>query len=274
METKGKVVSAGIISNERVCPGHYLMELESPGLAVKAVPGQFVNVLVSEELTDPFLRIPLGVHRITKKGISLFYKVVGTATRMLSGKIPGEKLNVLGPLGNGFDLGKETPEDKKPSLLVAGGHGTAPLYALAEELVKRGGEVTVFIGASSKNCVTLAEEFRTAGCEVRVATDDGSSGIKGFVTCAVNEFLEKELGGKTPEIYACGPEPMLAALARVTAQKGLRAQVSMDPYMACGTGVCRGCAVRTVTGLRLACKDGPVFYSDEIIWEKKEGCSP
>lgn len=273
MEVKAKTSTAKITSNKKICPGHYLMELEEDAIAKSAVPGQFVNVLAAEGVTDPFLRIPLGIHRIKKSGIALFYKVVGTATKILSEKKESETVDILGPLGNGFNLEKAKQKGKRINILVAGGHGVAPLYALAEEILKRKEKVIVFIGASSKKCVTLSKEFRKMGCGVTIATDDGSAGKKGFVTCAVQEYLVKELNGEKPEIYACGPKPMLEALSRVLAGRGLRAQVSIDPYMACGTGVCRGCAVLTTSGYKLACKDGPVFYSDEIVWKQGKGCS-
>jgi len=242
------------------------MEVEGPELSERSAPGQFVNVLVSPGVTDPFLRVPLGIHRIKKSGIALLYKVVGSATTILSQKKEGDEINVLGPLGNGFTLKASRKGKGGLNVLVAGGHGIAPLYALAEALLKKQEKVLVFIGASSKKFVPLSSELKKEGCEVKIATDDGSSGKKGYVTSLLREYFDGKPPEKNTKIYACGPSPMLEELSRMAAAEKVRAQVSVDSYMACGTGVCRGCAVMTVFGYKQACKDGPVFYSDEIIW--------
>ncbi|MFA6636266.1 MAG: dihydroorotate dehydrogenase electron transfer subunit [Candidatus Omnitrophota bacterium] len=273
MGATDKKIKAIVISNRKICDKHYLLEIKDDILGKKSVPGQFVNVLVDTRATDPLLRIPLGVHRIQRQGISLFYKVAGKATEMLSEKEQGEKVDALGPLGNGFNLRDSSASKNKQHILVAGGHGAAPLYALAEQLLKAKDEVLVFIGASSKKCVVLADHFRKLGCKVGVSTDDGTAGTKGYVTCLLKDFLSKRDAAKTSDIYACGPRPMLSQISRIAASAAIRAQVSVDPYMACGTGICRGCAVLTTAGYKLACKDGPVFYSDEIVWEKDKGCS-
>jgi dihydroorotate dehydrogenase electron transfer subunit len=273
MGETGKKIKASVISNRKICAKHYLLEIKDDILGEKSVPGQFVNVLVDTRATDPLLRIPLGVHRIHKQGISLFYKVAGKATEILSEKKQGETIDILGPLGNGFNLESIPFKGVKRNILVAGGHGAAPLYALAEQLLQTKNEVLFFIGASSKKCVVLADHFRKLGCKVRISTDDGSCGKKGYVTCLLKDFLSKRDTAEIVDIYACGPEPMLAELSSIAASEKLRAQVSVDPYMACGTGICRGCAVLTTAGYKLACKDGPVFYSDEIVWRKGKGCS-
>ena len=264
---------AKITANKKLYPGHYLLKIESGVLGKRSVPGQFVNVLVAEEGSDPFLRIPLGVHKIEKRGISLFYKVVGSATTILAEKKPGETIDILGPLGNGFDLKKTPRGSKRLNVLVAGGHGVAPLFALAETLLDKKEEVLVLIGASSRKGITLSAELKKIGCRVKTATDDGSAGKKGYVTGLVKECLDKKKRQEDLAVYACGPRPMLEKIAGIVHSKGLRAQVSVDPYMACGIGVCRGCAVMTTRGYKLACKDGPVFYSDEIVWEEGGGGS-
>lgn len=273
MGAKKKETKTKIISNERICEKHYLMELESEELGGKSVPGQFVNVLVLEEITDPFLRIPLGVHKIHKRGITLLYKVVGRATELLAKKRKGEEVSVLGPLGNGFTVNSGFGKEERTHLLVAGGHGAAPLFSLAEELLQKKQKVIVFSGASSKKCLVLEDEFKKIGCDVRIATDDGTRGARGYVTCLVEDALKKNIFGGKIEVYACGPKPMLEQLAKVVEKRGIAAQVSVDPYMACGTGICRGCAVMTKGGYKLACKDGPVFYSDQIVWGEGKGCS-
>ncbi len=247
------------------------MELRREGAGFDASPGQFVNVLAAGGVTDPLLRVPLGIHRIRKNGIALFYKVVGKATGILSRKRKGDPLDILGPLGRGFYPETGEKEEKKINVLVAGGHGAAPLYALAQREREKGKEVAVFLGASTKKHIVLSREFRQLGCRVKTATEDGSAGRKGYVTCLLEDLLKQKNGEFA--VYSCGPTPMLARLAELAAEKGIRARVSVDTYMACGTGVCRGCAIMTREGYKLSCTDGPVFYSDEIVWEEKlKGC--
>ena len=248
------------------------MEIESAFLAKNSSPGQFLNVKVSDKGTDPLLRVPLGISRITKKGIGLLYKVVGAGTEELSLKKKGEALDILGPLGTPFNTAGNGK--KQEAILVAGGHGIAPLYALAEELLKKKNKVAVFMGASTKGYIVLAKEMKSLGCDVKIATEDGSLGKKGYVTCLLAEHLSRQKADsrKPTAIYACGPRPMIAAVAREAARNGVVAQVSLDAYMACGIGVCLGCAVKTKTGYKMVCKDGPVFLSDEIEWEQAAVC--
>jgi dihydroorotate dehydrogenase electron transfer subunit len=262
-----RTVKARIISNARIAPDHYMMDLEERFLPGHSAAGQFVNIKVRDIGTDPLLRIPLGISRITKKGISVVYKVVGEGTKILKTREPGEYVDILGPLGKSFDTGGSGK--KRRAILVAGGHGIAPLYALAEELISQGSDVEVLAGAATKGHLVLIKELKRAGCTVKTATEDGSGGKKGYVTGLLSDRLaEKQDAKDLPEVYACGPRPMLAAVAREVAARGLTAQVSLDAYMACGIGVCLGCAVRTKTGYKMVCKDGPVFLSDEIEWEE------
>ena len=266
MKTK-KIVKARIISNAKIAPDHYMMDLEERFLAGHSAAGQFVNIKARDIGTDPLLRIPLGISRITKKGIRVIYKVVGEGTKILKTRKPGEHVDILGPLGKPFDT--DGNGKHQPAILVAGGHGIAPLYALAEELIRQKRNVEVFAGASTKGHLVLIKELKKTGCIVKTATEDGSLGKKGYVTCLLSGRLAIARDRKDPPaIYACGPRPMLAAVAREAAAYGLTAQVSLDAYMACGIGVCLGCAVRTKTGYKMVCKDGPVFLSDEIEWEE------
>ncbi|MBU1083973.1 MAG: dihydroorotate dehydrogenase electron transfer subunit, partial [Candidatus Omnitrophica bacterium] len=227
-----------------------------------AVPGQFVNVkLGAEEQTDPLLRIPLGVHKVKAGETSLMYKVVGRGTRLLSKKKAGEELDILGPLGNGFSV---MPEEHV--FIVAGGHGIAPLCFLAERLAKKK-KIKVFAGASGKTHIVCSDGIKDMGAELFTATEDGSCGHKGYVTEVMEQHLEKDKkSGKNITIYACGPRPMLKEVARIAGKHGIAAQVSLDEYMACGTGVCRGCAVKTKDGYKMVCQDGPVFDAREIVW--------
>ncbi|MFC1480000.1 dihydroorotate dehydrogenase electron transfer subunit [Candidatus Omnitrophota bacterium] len=264
---KKKIIQAKIISNRKIAVDHYVMELEAAHLGRTACPGQFVTVKVEEGTTDPLLRIPLGVHAVRNNGIDLLYKVVGAATELLRSKEKGETLGIVGPLGNGFDLDSLLCQKDSEALLVGGGHGVAPLYALAETIIKKKKKVDIFIGACAKKHVVCTKKLKKLGARVYVATEDGTGGYKGYVTGLLEKHLKKKTKNKTRQwVYACGPRPMLAELAKVTKKYKIEAQVSLDAYMACGVGSCRGCAVRTKDGYKLVCKDGPVFDAQEIKW--------
>ena len=259
---------AKVISNKEIAPEHYLLWFKAPGVSKKVKPGQFFNVRVADSY-KPFLRRPLGTHDIAAGKIAFLYKVIGEATTLLSAKKKGDVIDIIGPLGNGFNLKKENSV-----ILVAGGHGTAPLYALAKRLGIPKQKISVFIGAKTKKHVISTRDFRKLGAKVYVATDDGSSGHKGLVT----EVLQKKLKNyfsknpKTqkpknlPTVYACGPKPMLEAVAKIAGRYGIPCQVSLEEYMACGVGTCLGCAVKTCSGYKMVCKDGPVFDAKEIVW--------
>ncbi|MEA3489595.1 MAG: dihydroorotate dehydrogenase electron transfer subunit [Candidatus Omnitrophota bacterium] len=268
-KTEKKVVKRRILSNKKVAEDHYVMKIEAPRIARDFSPGQFVAVKAREKVTDPLIRIPLGIHRTRGKGLELLYKVVGPGTALLSAKKTGEKIDMLGPLGNGFDLSPLTAAGKKTAVIVAGGHGIAPLYPLAEITAKKAERTEFFIGTDTKDHVVRAEELKKLGIRVHIATEDGSRGFKGYVT----ELLKKQLKRTTKHetrttLYACGPRPMLAALAEIAGEMKISGQVSLDAYMACGIGACLGCAIRTVDGYKLVCKDGPVFDVHEIDWKR------
>jgi dihydroorotate dehydrogenase electron transfer subunit len=260
--------TAEIRGNRTAGEGYMVMDLYAPAVASSSSPGQFVNVKAREEgQTDPLLRVPLGLHAINGTSIKLLYKVVGNGTRALSRKKESERLDILGPLGNGFDLsGYETGGAGK-ALIVAGGRGVAPLYALAERLLEKGARVHFLYGASSKAHLVCIGEMREMRMTLETATEDGTEGHKGCVTDLVRGELGGDSeGGRPAGVFACGPRPMLAALAGIAAKAGVKLQVSLDEYVACGIGACLGCAVRTTAGYRMVCKDGPVFDASDIIW--------
>jgi dihydroorotate dehydrogenase electron transfer subunit len=268
---KKKTLKAKIISNNRIAPDHFVMELESAYLAKNSRPGQFVLVKVQENVTDPLLRIPLGVHKVRKKSIHLLYKVVGAGTELLHSREKGAMLSVLGPLGNGFDLSPliKVKGKNARAILIAGGHGIAPLYALAEAAKKKTGKIDFFTGACAKKHVLCVRELKKLGTKTYIATEDGTCGCKGYVTEPLRKYLEKNKQDlEDAAIYACGPRPMLAAVAKEAEKYKVPAQVSLDAYMACGIGTCLGCAIETTGGYKLVCKDGPVFDAQEIRWDK------
>ena len=275
---------AKILSNKKIAPEHYVLAFKLPKTAGKTTPGQFFNIRVSNAY-NPLLRRPFGAHKISPEKIEILYKVVGKATTILSAKKKGNVLDIIGPLGNGF----KAPSSASAAILVAGGHGVAPLCALATELTQShlpGGTVvppgrwdcgvrcgwvpklSVIIGACTKNHVVCEKEFKKLGAKVHIATEDGSKGRKGLVT----DLLKKHLNRQTRKpanpqtIYACGPKAMLKAVAKIAARYSIPCRVSLEEYVACGTGTCLGCAVKTRSGYKLICKDGPVFDSKEIIW--------
>ncbi|MFH1877781.1 MAG: dihydroorotate dehydrogenase electron transfer subunit [Candidatus Omnitrophota bacterium] len=259
-----------IISNRRVAPDHFLVELDAPYLARHAEPGQFVNVKVRSGEGGPLLRLPLGIHNIKKNRVSFLYKTVGTKTKLLSAKAKGETLDVLGPLGNSFDTSRAKSGAGRKALLVAGGHGVAPLFALARKLRLEKKEVELFLGACDARHLLCVKEFKQLGIKARVATECGRAGARGYVTRVLSEYLAGNAEkAENFMIYACGPKPMLAAVSAEAEKYGLSAEVSLDAYMACGIGVCLGCAVRTVHGYKLVCKDGPVFDAREIDWKSE-----
>ncbi len=211
-------------------------------------PGQFVNL----KLDGFFLRRPISVCDSEDGVLTLIYKVVGKGTEYMSTLAIGEKLDILTGLGNGYDL---TASGEKP-LLVGGGVGVPPLYKLAKELIKAGKSVTVILGFNTKNEVFWEEEFAKIGATVIVATVDGSSGVRGFVTDAMKDL-------DYTYFYSCGPEPMLKALYSASVTSG---EMSFEERMGCGFGACMGCSCKTVTGNKRICKEGPVLKKEDIIW--------
>jgi len=250
-----------ITENSSVAPGYYLMVVDSGGIAEGALPGQFV-MLKANSGSAPLLRRPLGIHRLKSGRLEFLYQVVGPATEILAQKRSGEFLDILGPLGNGFDL-SPVLEGRRP-ILVAGGMGVAPLTFLAEKLSKE--KPLVLLGARTKSAILCEKEFKAFGCGVLVATDDGSKGFKGFVTDLLANVLLTAGKAQAVTVYACGPKPMLKATGLVAADCGVFAEFSLEAHMACGIGACLGCVVETKSGYKRVCAEGPVFKSNEIVW--------
>ena len=235
--------------------GIYTMSLHAPGIAANAVPGQFVMVYLDKG--EHLLPRPISINNADKAAgvIRLVYVAVGAGTRIMSEWPAGHTLRVTGPLGNGFDLENFRAGEKVA--LVGGGFGAAPLYFLALELSKRGVNMDVFLGFR-KDTPALTKSFEALADSITIATEDGSSGLKGYVT----DFLPE-----TPDyssILSCGPAPMLKALSQYAKTAAIPCQVSVEERMACGIGACKGCVVRTMAGYQLCCQVGPVFDSQEV----------
>ncbi len=252
-----------IVEHKQVGPRHFMLALASQYIAGHAQPGQFVNVRCNETF-NPLLRRPISLHRIDagKGMIELLYEVVGRGTELLSKNQIGQELDLLGPLGHGFIIDPA----KKVHLMVGGGMGIAPLRALGESLK---GARYVFLGAKNKESLVCGDKCGEIADQVIMSTDDGSAGKQGLVTDLLVDFLASQLTTydlPLTTIYACGPRPMLKAVAEIAAQKNIACQVSMEERMACAIGACKGCATRTRTGYKMVCSDGPVFDAQELVW--------
>lgn len=211
--------------------------------------GQFVNI----EIAGCFLRRPISVSYYEPGRLLLLVKKVGEGTKILTSASIGSELDVLVGLGNGFDIGEI--QTKSP-LLVGGGIGIAPIYGLAVECIKKGVLPVVVLGFRSVSDMFYVDKFLDLGVKVFVSTEDGSYGLKGFVTDCI-----KKIKGDY-YMFACGPMPMLRALNSI-AESG---QFSLEARMGCGFGACMGCSVDTVNGFKRVCKDGPVFRKEELKW--------
>lgn len=248
-----------VVANEQVAGGVGLVVFEAPRTAAEVRPGQFVHVRIAEG-TSFILRRPFSVHRVRGGRIEILYQVVGVGTRALAEAAPGSEMDIVGPLGHGWEI----PEGAAHALLVAGGLGAAPLGMLAEELARRGVAVTVAAGAPSEERLLARELFEEVARRVELATDDGSCGTAGFVTGVCESLLADEA---LDVVYTCGPEPMQRIIAAQAAAEGVPCQVSLERLMACGIGACLSCVVPTTDGLKRACVDGPVFDAASVIWE-------
>ncbi len=227
----------------------WLMRLEGDTSEITAA-GQFVNI----QLDGLYLRRPISVFDCEDGILSIIYKVVGKGTELMTTLPVGTELDILTGLGNGYDLEKV---GNKP-LLVGGGVGVPPLYYLAKKLIAAGKKPEIVVGFNTASEIFGVEFFEKLGCKVTVTTVDGSVGVKGFVTNAL-EAIDYDY------ICTCGPEPMLKALYRATECSG---QYSFEERMGCGFGACMGCSCKTVTGYKRICKDGPILEKEEILWEK------
>ena len=288
---------ADVLYNRKILPAYYRL-----GIGLKKVPsfkpGQFIMLRITEQV-DPLLRRPFGVYRILgsrvrgqgsrvrEQGIEILYKVVGKGTRLMTALKPGDKLDILGPLGNSFELSHSTGD----IIMIAGGIGIAPFYLLAERLKAEGFRQRLLFGGRSKDDLPGLDDFKKLKINIKISTQDGSVGKKGLVT----DLLKSELrtpNSKLQTIYACGPKGMLKEVERVAKTANAPCYVSLDNVMACGIGACLGCAVKSraqsselrvqrLKGLKsplsalhsessykMVCKDGPVFDAWEIEWEE------
>jgi dihydroorotate dehydrogenase electron transfer subunit len=270
--------AAKILSNVEISPGYWRIRLNAPPEFARARPGQFVMARVGDGI-DPLLRRPLAVFDTgtppreeggaAQAWFEMLYRVAGKGTARLSTLREAAAIDILGPLGSGFEIGDDDRGEEK--LLVGGGIGLAPLHLLARELVRRRSPVRLFAGGRTRGDLLCLAEFERLGVDCHCATEDGSFGARGLVTAALERHLDT-LEGRAA-LYACGPDGMLRALAGIAAERALPCQVSLEARMACGVGACLGCVAAgkrhssQTPDYRCVCTEGPVFEAGELQWE-------
>ena len=277
-----------VLENKKAAPGHYVMRLASARIGAAARPGQFVQMVCSNSY-EPLLPRPFSFLTSTPKDFSILYHVVGKGTALLAQARRGDLFWVLGPLGNGFTVPRLSSIAPRHIVLVGGGVGIPPLYHLAQSFSNRA-NVHVFLGARSINLLLCEKDFKKLKVNLYLSTDDGSKGQKGLVTKTLEGFLKSQ-DHKSVKLFTCGPTPMLKAVSALALKFKMDCEVSVEEPMACGFGVCLGCAVKIrskVEGGRskksdhpstfhlppstcdiryaMACTEGPVFRAEEIQW--------
>jgi len=255
---KKYILDLKVVENKRLHPNYCLLKLTSDSSLPEMIPGQFVEVRIDDS-PSTFLRRPISVNYIDKSAneLWLLVQLVGDGTRRMSTYLSGDTVNIIAPLGNGFSIPE--PSERK-LLLVGGGVGTAPLLFLGDTLKSIGYEPVFLLGARSEADLLQLDDFRATG-RVYLTTEDGSAGEKGYVTqhsVLLNEHFER--------IYACGPKPMMIAVAKYAAASDTACEVSLENMMACGIGACLCCVEKTVAGHVCVCTDGPVFNIKQLIW--------
>lgn len=261
-------VVAEVVSLRRVGAYHH-MSMLAPGIPAATKPGHFVVLAVGGEGSGMMLRRAFSIHRITDGGptggtVEIVFAAHGKGTRWLADRRRGDKLDVIGPLGKPFVL----PVEPVACVLVAGGYGAAPLFMLSEQLRARGCRVDMILGAASEDRLYGVLEAKRSSASVTVTTDDGSFGIRGRVTDPLAEIIS---ASGTDVVYACGPMPMLAAVADVAARSGAHSQCAVEEAMACGIGICMTCVLPVrgadgITRMVRSCTDGPVFKGSDVRW--------
>ncbi|OGW58260.1 MAG: hypothetical protein A3D21_07060 [Nitrospirae bacterium RIFCSPHIGHO2_02_FULL_42_12] len=259
-----------IASNSCIKGPYYRIVLNPPS-KVNITPGQFLMLRPATPCNsyDPLLPRPFSIHRVDQSGnIEILYKVVGRVTTILSMIVEGDEVDILGPLGNGFPVNREVVGDN--ILIIAGGIGAAPIIGLGETLRTNYPDrpIVIILGGRGEADLLCVEDLKKTAAEVIITTNDGSVGIKGYVTDALEEYLSRRCDpGLRTTVYACGPSPMLQKISEITGtRRNIETYFSLEANMACGIGLCMGCAVkRRDRGYYLVCKDGPVFRGDTIV---------
>ena len=254
---------AKVVEHVEIGAGYRYLVFEAPQMAADLVPGQFVHVRVPA-LEASALRRPFSVFDAEDGKVTVLYKTVGRGTAALNAVRPGDVLHVMGPLGHGFPL-----KCDGEALLVGGGYGVAPLHFLAKRFVAAAGlpRPKLFVGGRTAADLLALDRFEKLGIEVFTATNDGSAGVKGLVTDPLDDLLANYRNRGTKfELFACGPDPMLKAVAMRATGTGSKGWISMDRHMVCGVGACYACIQKTVRGNSRCCVEGPVFAAEDLVW--------
>lgn len=266
-------VDAAVLSNTRLSDDYSVLALGAPAIAAAALPGQFVMLKTSRGL-DPLLRRPFSIFEILRddagrpRGLSILNKRIGKGTGLLYEVEAGARLECLGPLGHPF-AAVDPPAE---GWMVAGGVGLAPFVTLAEALLARGASATLFYGARRAADLHCANLFERMGVRIVYATEDGTRGTRGLITAPLEAELDRTPASRDVRVYACGPTPMMRAVASVAAAHGRRCDVSLEQVMGCGMGGCYSCVVAALDPggaphHTRSCIEGPVFEASRIVWE-------
>ena len=276
--------SVTILENEQVARSTFRARFECPTMAERITPGQFIMVRLAG-LDDPMLGRPLALYDVIPdsdgrpNAIDVVYLVGGKMTTRFAQLQPGQQLEIWGPLGNGF---ASSIGECGNLIMVAGGIGQTPFLALGKEqlhkqqygypprTVPATPKVTLCYGARTADFLAGVDDFRNAGIDLRISTDDGSYGHHGLVTDLLSAAIEES--ESTPQVVCCGPEPMMEAVAKLTAAKNVPCQVSLETPMACGIGICFTCVAKVIDesgewDYKRTCVEGPVFDAEKIVWE-------
>lgn len=257
-------VLAKLVKKEKIIDGIYKFSLKAESIVSSARPGNFIEIRISDQ-TDPFLRRPISIHNLDKENgiLEIIFQIKGKGTEILSRKQEGDNIDIIGPLGYGtFKLA-----DYKKIAIIGGGIGIFPLYEILKQANINNVQTGVYLSFRNKDLVMLEDIFGQLTNNLNISTDDGSYKNKGFAIEFLKQDMEKE---KYECIYACGPTPMLRAVKNYAVENNINCQVSLEEKMACGLGVCLGCAVKTATSPKEApeyfqvCKAGPVFNAKDV----------
>jgi len=254
--------SCEVLAHVELGAGYSHLVLAAPQVAASAAPGQFVHLRVPG-LEASALRRPFSIYNADDGKLEILYKAVGRGTKTLNAVKVGDRVSVLGPLGHGFPT-----KCNGTALLVGGGFGVAPLYFLARRLLAAAKcPVKLFVGGRTAADLLALDRFRALGIEIFPATNDGSAGVKGLVTDPLDdELAQLREAGRDFELFACGPDPMLKAVAWRATGCGAKGWISMDRHMVCGVGACYACIQKTVRGNSRCCIEGPVFEAKDLVW--------
>lgn len=257
-------IKAKLLKKEELKPEIFKFSVQADEIVNTARPGNFIEIRVNDDI-EPFLRRPISIYNMDKeKGILEFiFQVKGKGTTILAKRNKGELIDIVGPLG----FGPFKYSNFENLGIIGGGIGVFPLYELAKSAKNENKNVNTYLGFRNKDLVVLENEFKQVSNQLTITTDDGSYSQKGFAI----DFLKKDIeAGKIDSIYACGPLPMLRAVRELALEKNIPCQISLEERMACGLGVCLGCAVKTAKSSKEApeywhvCKAGPVFQAKDV----------